>query len=81
MRNWSLTKTRRESNLNAKCERLSLPIIPADAVLMKPRNQPAVKWQKFFKDEDDFLSFESSLDSTIKTFSSEDISESETEKV
>ena len=44
MRNWSMTKTRRESNLNAKSERLSLPIIPADAVLMKPRNQPAVKW-------------------------------------
>ena len=43
MRNWSMTKTRRESNLNAKSERLSLPIIPTDAVLMKPRNQPAVK--------------------------------------
>ena len=38
MRNWSLSKSRRDSNLNAKSERLSLPIIPADAVLMKPRN-------------------------------------------
>lgn len=55
-------------------ERLNLPIINPNAVFLKPKDKPAVRKNKFFKDEADFLSIERSL------WSSE-ASEDQTERV
>ena len=63
MRNWSLEVARREAYRNAKIERDYLKVVPPGAVFLKPDWQPAVRKEKFFRDEDDFLSIESSLQS------------------
>ena len=64
MQEWSRTKVRREENRAAMTERLNLPLVNQNAVFMKPKGQPAVRKNKFFVDEDDFLSIESSLKSS-----------------
>ena len=64
LRNWSMDKSRRETDQLAMIERSRLPVLPALAVLMKPKHEPAAIKSKFFVDEDDFLSIESSLESS-----------------
>lgn len=63
MRSWSINKAKRDSDLTAIHDRLTLRIFPPNAVLLKPQGEPAVRKNKFFQDEDEFLSIESSLNS------------------
>ena len=64
LQNWAKEKNRRETNLSAMLERLRLPRLPPNAVLMKPRGQNPLKLTKFFKTEKEFLEVESSLASS-----------------
>ena len=64
LQNWAKEKSRRETNLAAKMERLRLPRLPPNAVVMKPRGQDAVNNDKLFRSEEEFLEVESSLASS-----------------
>ena len=64
MRSWSINKAKKDSDLTAMHDRIAFRIVPPNAVLLKPKGEPAARVDKFFKDEDDFLSIESSLNSS-----------------
>lgn len=64
IKNWAHQKNRRETNLRAMTERMRLPRLPANAVMLKPRGQTALNKKKLFRDEEHFLEIESSLASS-----------------
>ena len=80
MHNWSKSMSVRESNLRLKSERSRLPIVLPNAVLLKPAGAQTVRENKLFKDEEDFLEIESSLNSTVVTESSLSSTHSEQEE-
>eukprot|EP00353_Schmidingerella_taraikaensis_P002311 CAMPEP_0185599476 /NCGR_PEP_ID=MMETSP0434-20130131/82729_1 /TAXON_ID=626734 ORGANISM="Favella taraikaensis, Strain Fe Narragansett Bay" /NCGR_SAMPLE_ID=MMETSP0434 /ASSEMBLY_ACC=CAM_ASM_000379 /LENGTH=101 /DNA_ID=CAMNT_0028228887 /DNA_START=793 /DNA_END=1098 /DNA_ORIENTATION=- len=61
LQSWSKQKSKRETHMQAMTERLRLPKLPANAVMLKPRGRSALNPTKLFKDEEDFLEIESSL--------------------
>ena len=73
-----MDKVRRAAEYNQKYERNQIRKLPPGAVLRKPKGEPAVRPNKFFKDEDDFLSIETSLaSSTDSDLQESDISDAE----
>lgn len=50
--------------MRAMTERMRLPRLPANAVMLKPRGQTALNKKKLFRDEEHFLEIESSLASS-----------------